>query len=125
VAAWPNYMPHGGIMSSQAAAKMMAMEPDPGVKLAAISDADRKQYGLSPSVSGILITSVDPVSEANELGIRAGSVIIAIKGVSVTTPDDVLRAIKEAHEQGRPYLAVLIQSQTGTQWISFSIGADS
>jgi len=125
VAAWPNYMPHGGIMSSQAAAKMMAMEPDPGVKLAAISDADRKRYGLSPSVSGILITSVDPVSEANELGIRAGSVIIAIKGVSVTTPDDVLRAIKEAHEQGRPYLAVLIQSQTGTQWISFSIGADS
>jgi hypothetical protein len=43
----------------------------------------------------------------------------------VTTPDDVWRGIKGAHEQGRPYLAVLIHSQTGAQWVSFSIGEGS
>ncbi len=125
VAAWPNYTPQGGIMSAQAAAKMMKMEPDPGVKLAPISAADRKQYGLSPDVTGILVTQVEPDSEAHELEIQPGNVIIAILGASVRTPNDVWRAIQEAHEHGQPYLAVLIRSGKGAQWVSFSIGTGS
>ncbi len=125
VAAWPNYTPQGGIMSARAAAKMMKMEPDPGVKLAAISAADRKQYGLSPDETGILVTHVDPDSEAHELEIQPGNVIIAILGASVTTPNDVWRAIQQAHEHGQPYLAVLVRSGKGVQWLSFSIGTGS
>jgi serine protease Do len=123
VAAWPNTMPQGGVISGKAAAAMMKMEPDPGMKLAAISEADRKQYGLSPDVTGVLITHVDPDSEAHELGIQPGNVIISMLGVPVTTPDEVRGAIKQAHEQGRPYLAGLLQTQTGVRWVSFSIAA--
>jgi hypothetical protein len=30
-----------------------------------------------------------------------------------------------AHEQHRPYLAVLIQNKNNLRWVSFSIGASS
>jgi hypothetical protein len=113
VEAWPNSMPGGGVMTGAKATAMMAMAPDPGLKLAAISDADHKQYGLSADQTGVLITKVSPGSEVSELGVQPGNVITAVQGVPVTTPDEVRNAVKSAHEQHRPYLAVLIQSQNG------------
>lgn len=125
VAAWPNFMPGGGVMTGMAAEAMMSSAPDPGVKLAPITDADRKRYGLSPKLTGVLITHVEPDSEARDFGIQAGDIITAVQGAPVTTPDEVRRAIKEAHEQRRPYLAVLVQSRTGAQWFPMSIGDPS
>ncbi len=123
VGAWPNSMPGGGVMTGARATAMMAMAPDPGVKLAALSDADRKQYGLNSDQTGVLITKVDPGSEISDLGVQPGNVITSVQGAPVTTPDEVWNAIKLAHEQHRPYLAVLVQSKNGEQWISVSISA--
>jgi serine protease Do len=123
VAAWPNSMPGGGVMTGAKATAMMAMAPSAGVKLAALSDADRKQYGLNSDQTGVLVTGVDPGSEVSELGVQPGSVITAVQGAPVTTPDEVWNAVKLAHEQHRPYLAVLVQSKNGEQWISLSLSA--
>jgi serine protease Do len=123
VAAWPNSMPGGGVMTGAKAAAMMAMMPDPGVKLAAVSDADRKEYGLSSNQTGVLITEVRPGSEISELGVHPGNVITSVQGVPVATPDEIWNAVRSAHEQHRPYLAMLVQSQKGLQWISISLTA--
>jgi serine protease Do len=123
VGAWPNSMPGGGVMTGAKATAMMAMAPECGVKLAAISDADRKQYGLSADQTGVLITEVSPGSEISELGVEPGNVIASVQGVPVATPDEIRNAIKSAHEQHRPYLVVLVQSNNGSQWISLSMGA--
>jgi serine protease Do len=123
VGAWPNSMPAGGVMTGAKATAMMAMAPDPGVKLATLSDADRKQYGLSSDQSGVLITKVDQGSEISELGVQPGNVITSVQGEPVTTPDEVWNAVRLAHEQHRPYLAVLVKSKNGEQWISISISA--
>ena len=122
VAAWPNAM-SAGMMTGQAAAAMMAMAPDPGMEIAPITEEARKQYGLDPALTGALITEVRPNSEASYLGVSVGDVITTVGRTLVATPDDVLKAIKEAHDQDRPYLAALIQTKSGAQWISLSISA--
>jgi serine protease Do len=123
VAAWPNYKPGGGALTGQAAAEMMTRPPDLGVKLAALDDAKRKQYGIGPEVSGVLIAHVDTDSEASDLGIKEGDVVMVVQGAHVTTPDDIHRAVRDAMEQHRAWLAVLIRSKSGAQWIPISINA--
>jgi hypothetical protein len=55
-------------MSGPMVAEMMTRPPDMGVKLAALDDVGRKQYGLAPDVSGVLIAHVETDSEASDLG---------------------------------------------------------
>ena len=59
VAEWPNFMPGGGVMSAQTAEAMIQRMPDPGVRLAPLTDANRKQYGLDPKMTGALVASVE------------------------------------------------------------------
>lgn len=123
VAPWPNYMRYGGMMHGEMAQTMRQREPDPGIKLAAITDADRKQYKLDPTLNGALVTSVEQDCEARDLGIVPGDVIIDAQGLPVTSPADVHRAVQEAHEHQRPYLAILVHAQKATRWVSLSISA--
>ena len=58
---------------------MMTRPPDLGVKLAALDDAKRKQYGLDPELSGVLIAHVEADSEASDLGIKEGDVVMSCK----------------------------------------------
>jgi S1-C subfamily serine protease len=122
VAAWPNFMPRGGVMTGQAAAKMMEMEPHPGVSLAAITEADRKQYGLGAAQTGVLITKVEPDCEASDFGVVPGDVITSVQDAPVAAPDQVWSAVKTAYQQHQAYLAVLIQTKAGAQWLPISIG---
>lgn len=123
IAEWPNLMPQGGMMTGHMAVMMAQKAPDPGVKLALITDAARKQYGLDPKLTGVLISAVEADTEASDLGLARGDVITSTQGTPVTTPDDVVHAINTAHEQHRPYLALLIQSKNVARWVSISIGA--
>jgi serine protease Do len=125
VAAWPNYKPNGGAMTGPMAAEMMTRPPDLGVKLALLDDMKRKQYGLGPELSGVLIAQVEVDSEASDLGIQEGDVVMVVQGATVMTPDDVRRAVRDAQEQHRTWLAVLIRTKSGAQWIPISISTKS
>lgn len=119
---WPNYMPNGGVMNARMAEAMVQKMPDPGVRLAPLTDESRKQYGLDPKLSGVLVASVEADCEARDLGIVPGDVVLSVQGDLVTTPEDVHNAIQKAHAEHRPYLAVLVESKTRTRWVSLSIG---
>jgi serine protease Do len=122
VGEWPNEMPGGGVMSSGVAEAMIQRMPDPGVRLAPLSDATRKQYGIDAKLNGVLIASVEADSEAHDLGLSPGDVITAVQGVPVAGPDEVRRAVQKAHNDKRPFLAVLVQGKNGNRWISLSMG---
>ncbi len=124
VAEWPNIMPQGGMMTHMAAMMIQKMA-DPGVKLVALTDALRKQYGLDAKQTGAVVVSVEKDCEARDLGIVAGDVVVAVQGQPVSSPDDVKRAAQKAHEQRRPYLAVLVQGKDGARWVSLSMGGEA
>jgi serine protease Do len=119
---WPNFMPNGGVMNARMAEAMIQKMPDPGVRLAPLTDAARAQYGLDSKVTGVLIAAVEADCEARDLGIVAGDVIAGAQGAPVTKPSDVRDAIQQAHQQRRPYIAFLIQSKANTRWVTLSIG---
>ena len=119
---WPNYMPGGGVMSAQMAEAMIQKMPDPGVRLAALTDAARKEFGIDAKVSGVLVASVEADCEARDLGIVTGDVITAAQGAPVATPDDVRHAVQTAHQLRRPFLALLVQGKSGARWVSLSMG---
>jgi serine protease Do len=123
VEAWPNLIPGGGMMSPQTSEGMIQQMPDPGMQLAPLTDAAREQYGLDPKLNGVLVASVEEDCEARDLGIVAGDVVTSVQGVPVTTPDDVWREVRSAHEERRPFLAVLVQGKSGTRWVPLSIDA--
>ena len=121
---WPDTAPHGGMMTGQAASAMMAAPPHAGMKFAALTDADRKKYGLDPGVNGVLVTDVETNSEAGNDGVVAGNVILEAGGVPVTSPDEVMRVIAQAHEEHRSYLAVLVHDdQRRAMALTFSVSA--
>ncbi len=122
IAEWPNPMPGGGMMSERVAEAMIEKTPDPGVRLAPLTDEARKRYGLDAKVNGALVASVEKDCEARDLGIVPGDVVTAVQGAPVATPDDVRQAVQAAHDQRRPFLAVLVQGKSGTRWVSLSIG---
>jgi serine protease Do len=122
VAEWPNFMPGGGVMSAQTADAMIQKMPDPGVKLAPLTDQARKQYGIDANMTGALVASVEADCEARDLGIVAGDVITGAQGAPVDSPDDVRRAVRTAHDRQRPFVAILVQGKSGARWVSLSMG---
>ncbi len=120
VAEWPRIAPEGGVMTHMTAA-MSEQAPHPGVQLAPLTDAARKQYGLDEKLTGALVASVEQYCEARDLGIVPGDVITAVLGAPVAAPDDVRHAIQKAHEERRPSLALLVQGKSGVRWVSVSI----
>jgi serine protease Do len=124
VAEWPNHMPGGGMIGAHMAEAMIQRMPDPGVRLAPLTDTARRQYGIDPKLNGVLVASVEADCEARDLGIMPGDVVTGVQGMSVASPEDVRLAVQAAHEQRRQYLAVLVQGRNGgARWVSLSMGS--
>ncbi len=82
-------------------------QPRLGLSLASLTPALREQYGIDPSVQGVLVREVDPDGPAAEKGVQEGDVIMAIAGKPVRSPREVADAVKKAHAEGRK--TVLVQ----------------
>ena len=120
VVEWPNYMT---IVSAGMAEQMNKKMPDLGLQLATLTDDVRIQYGIDAKMKGVLISNVEKDSEANDLGIVPGDVVTFVQNIPVATYNDVREVAKKTYEEGRPFLAVLIQNKRGARWVSLSLGS--
>jgi serine protease Do len=121
ITAWPEDRPAQEIMPTETTQNTIEKAPDPGMQLAIITARARKQYRLDPTLTGALVSAVEPDCEAHDLGITPGDVIINVQGQPTASPGDVRRAIEIAHGEHRRYLAILIQTKGGLRWVSLSI----
>jgi len=118
VAEWPNSMT---VLSAGMLEKMSKMMPDPGLQLAPLTDEARIRYSVDAKVKGALISSVEKDSEAADLGIVPGDVVSFVQDVPVATPGEVYEVTRRAYDDGRPFLAVLVQNKNGARWVSLSL----
>ena len=109
-------MPEGSMMS--------ATPSDPGMTLAAITDENRAKFGLQPDQTGVLVTTVTPSSAAAQEKIAPGDVILAVRGQTVTTPEDVQAALKTIAAHDMHYAAMLVHAARGTHWVTLPIQSD-
>jgi len=95
-----------------------------GLALSSLTPEARKSYNLAETVSGVIITKVDPGSDAADKGLRPGDVVLKIGNRDVRTPQDVQSGISEAQKGGRTSVLLLVaRSSGGTGFVAVDIAA--
>ncbi|WP_176085814.1 Do family serine endopeptidase [Martelella sp. HB161492] len=85
-----------------------------GMTLGLLDDNGRAVHAIDPSVEGVLITAVEPGSEASKEGILPGMVISEIGQQAVNTPTDVTERLTQLVSEGRRSVSVMVTSPDGT-----------
>ena len=95
-----------------------------GLGLASLTPDARKTFNLAESAAGVLITKVDPNSDAAEKGLQPGDVVQRVGGRPVHTPADVQTSVAEAQKGGRKSVLLLVSSaQGGSRFVAVDVGA--
>lgn len=83
-----------------------------GLMLSPLDASSRAQFQVPGSVTGVVVTDVEPDSPAYEKNVRAGDVIVAVQDQPVRTPDDVQRRVAADLKSGH-HVEVLLVSRAG------------
>jgi len=94
-----------------------------GMGLSPLTPQARRARQLDDKVTGVVITRVDPDSNAAEQGLQVGDVVLKINNRDVAAAADIQNGIAEARRQGRKSVLLLVaraQGQTG--FVAVEIG---
>ena len=92
-----------------------------GLGLTAVTPQVRRNYNLDDHVNGVLITRVDPESDAADKGVQPGDVVVSVGNKAVHTPQDIKAQIAGAHAAGRKSVLVLIDGNNGQRFVALKI----
>lgn len=85
-----------------------------GLELQSLSDEARKRFSIKESVKGgVVVTQVEPRSNAAEKRIQAGDVIAEVNQEPVTSPTDLTKKIEAAKSAGRKNVLLLVMNAQG------------
>ncbi len=93
-----------------------------GLGLAAVTPETRRSFNLDDSAQGVLITKVDPDSDAADKGLQPGDVVMSVSNKTVRTPQDIQKSVSEAKAQGRKSVLLLVATSNGSRFIPVDIG---
>ena len=83
------------------------------------------KFGLTVTPSddgkGLVVTDVDPNSDAADRGIRAGDVIVAVNSKDVNSVSDVDHAASEAAKAGRKAVLVRIMRDDNSRFVALPV----
>jgi serine protease Do len=91
-----------------------------GLSVRPMTPEDRTRYQLGANESGLVVTSVDPASDAAEKGVRAGDIILQAGGHSIRTAQELTAAADSARRAGRPLL-LQIDGRAGRRFIAADV----
>ncbi|HTT98355.1 MAG TPA: DegQ family serine endoprotease [Rhizomicrobium sp.] len=93
-----------------------------GLGLAAVTPETRRTFNLDDSTQGVLITKVDPDSDAADKGLQPGDIVMSVSNKSVRTPQDIQKSIADAKGQGRKSVLLLVATSNGSRFVAVDIG---
>ena len=80
-----------------------------GLSLAPLTPELGRAANLPPASRGVIITAVEPNSDAADEGLQRGDLIVSINNQLVTTPAQVIAAIDAARRAGRNSVLLLVK----------------
>ncbi|AWJ84858.1 serine protease [Azospirillum sp. TSH58] len=97
-----------------------AVETVKGLKLAPLDGAARSRLGLGEGVKGVVVTAVS--SQAGDLPVRPGDVIVKVGDHSVTSPAEVTKSLHEAEKDGRKAVLLLVNRGGNESFVPLKLG---
>jgi len=108
-----------GTPDSSAAAPQRAL----GLSLTNLTPELARAANLPAGTRGVIITAVDPNSDASDKGLQRGDLILSVNNQLVTTPAQVVAAVDVARKAGRSSVLLLAKrGNTPEQFIGVDIG---
>ena len=106
--------------------EMASVSPDQeNVPTAPQAEATLDSFGLtvvpSDTGSGLVITSVEPDSAADDRGLRAGDVIVAVNNKEVSNAADVVSIIDAAAKDGRKAALFQVENENRSRFVALPI----
>ncbi len=80
-----------------------------GVGVTELTPQIARSLGLDATAHGVVVTTVDPSSDAGQKGLRRGDVIVSINRVPVMSAADVARTVTQARSAGRDAVLLFVQ----------------
>src|SRR5215468_5228078 len=112
----------GELPHEQTAARASEETPAParlGFNVQNITPELAQQLGYSDT-EGVVVTQIDPRSEAYQAGVRRGMVIREVNHQEVNNTQDFRHAMQKAEQEKQ--LLMLVENQQATMYIAFSLG---
>ena len=95
-----------------------------GLSLQTLTPQIGRAVGLPATARGVIITAVDPSSDAAEKGLRRGDLIISVNRQAVATPQALLAAVEAARRAGRTSVLMLVKRGAAPEaFVGVEIGA--
>ncbi len=92
-----------------------------GLGLVAVTPDVRRAYNLDDNVQGVLITKVDPESDAADKGIQPGDIVVSVSNKVVRTPQDIERSVAAAHSAGHKSVLLLVSTEGTSHFVAVDI----
>ena len=100
--------PEGAESSGQASARASL-----GMSLQTLTPELARRGGLTGDLRGVVVTDLDPNSDAAQKGLRAGDVIVSINRAPANTPEAVSQVVDAARRSGRNSVLLLVRRGNG------------
>ncbi|MGO4705689.1 DegQ family serine endoprotease [Microvirga sp. 2MCAF38] len=84
-----------------------------GLSLSSITDEARRRFNLKDDVKGVVVTRVDPNSNAADKRIQPGEVIVEVGQEPVSSPADVTKRIEALKKENRKSALLLVANAQG------------
>jgi serine protease Do len=97
-----------------------ALEDKLGLSLSPLNGMIRQQLGLDEDVSGLVVTAVDPNSEAARKGMRRGDLIVSVDGRPLDDMSELEAQIRKADSDDRS-IRILVRRGDGQRFIALGL----
>jgi serine protease Do len=84
-----------------------------GLQTMALTPQISRQLGLNDSTSGVVVTAVDPNSDAGQKGLQRGTVIYQANYQDLASPEDLEKAVRQVKAEGREAILLRLQPRGG------------
>ncbi|RDJ27845.1 Do family serine endopeptidase [Bosea caraganae] len=84
-----------------------------GLELSAQSDDLKKRYSIKDGTKGVVITKVDPNSNAADKRIQIGELVVEVGQEAVNSPEDVTKRLDALKKEGKKSALLLVSNAQG------------
>jgi serine protease Do len=118
---WPNFKKLQSEVTPSAAQIAKALTYGVGLHVVGITEGDRERFALG-NIQGVLVDRVDPDTQAADVGLELGDVIVQLGDQPATSPEQVMADLTYGKPASNDLVAVLVHKRTGARWIGLWVG---